>query len=77
VLTFPYTKAWVEMQAQAGAPWCGMMEDPEAFLAERGWTASLTQAGQPDANYGRWKLPVIPTRMPDMPHSWLVTARRN
>ena len=76
VLTSPWTKAWVDMQAQSGAPWIGTLEDPQGLLASLGWTASLTQAGQPDANYGRWTLPVIPTDMANMPHNWLVTARK-
>ena len=76
VLTSPWTRPWVEMQAQAGAPWIGTLDDPVAFLAARGWTASLTQAGAPDAHYGRWTLPVIPTTAPDMPHNWYVTAHR-
>ncbi len=75
VLTSPLTVKWVEMQAQAGAPWLGTMDDPVTFLAERGWAASLTQAGAPDAHYGRWPYPVIPTTMPNMPHNWYVTAR--
>ncbi len=53
------------------------MEDPVAFLEARGWTASLTQPGAPDASYGRWRLPVIPVSMPGMPHSWYVTAVRH
>jgi methyltransferase (TIGR00027 family) len=74
MLTSPWTREWVEMQAKSGAPWIGTMDDPAGFLAERGWKASLTQAGAPDANYGRWTLPVIPVTMPDMPHNWFVTA---
>lgn len=76
VLTSPWTGSWVAMQAEAGAPWIGTMDDPVGFLAERGWRASLTQAGQPDADHGRWTLPVIPTTASDMPHSWFVTAER-
>jgi methyltransferase (TIGR00027 family) len=76
VLTSPYTKPWLDMQAAEGAPWVGTLEDPVAFLAERGWTAHLTQAGQPDAAYGRWTLPVVPAHLPDFPHYWLVTAIR-
>ena len=75
-LTSPYTKPWIDMQARQGAPWLGTMDDPVAFLAERGWTATLSQPGQPDANHGRWKLPVIPTTMPAMPHNWYVTAQK-
>jgi methyltransferase (TIGR00027 family) len=77
VLTSPWTKAWVDMQAQSGAPWIGTLDDPESFLASLGWTATLTQAGQADANYGRWTLPVIPTKMPNMPHNWFVSAQKN
>ena len=76
VLTSPWTRPWVEMQAAAGAPWVGTMEDPIAFLAQRGWQAGLTQAGQPDVDHGRWTLPVLPLTQPDIPHSWLVTAVR-
>jgi methyltransferase (TIGR00027 family) len=76
ILTSAWTRPWVEMQTAAGAPWIGTMEDPVGFLAERGWRASLSQAGQPDANHGRWTLPVLPTTMPDFPHNWFVTAER-
>jgi len=76
MLTFPLTRKWVEMQAEAGAPWIGTMDDPVEFLTRRGWQANLTQAGAEDADYGRWTLPVIPTTMAEMPHHWYVTAQR-
>ena len=76
VLTSPWTKPWVEMQAAAGAPWIGTMDDPAAELTARGWHATVTQPGSPGANHGRWTLPVIPAEMTDMPHSWYVTAER-
>jgi hypothetical protein len=50
------------------------MDDPRAFMAQRGWEAVLTQAGAEDANYGRWLFPVFPTLQPDVPHNWYVTA---
>jgi len=76
-LTSPLTHAWIEMQAKEGAPWLGGLDDPEGLLEGLGWTAWLTQPGAEDANYGRWTLPVIPLRMPDMPHNWYVTALKN
>ena len=76
VLTSPLTRPWIEMQAASGAPWIGTMEDPQGFLARYGWETTLSQAGQADANHGRWPYPVIPTTMPDMPHNWFVTARK-
>lgn len=53
------------------------MDDPETFLASRGWKATLTQYGEEGANYGRWPYPVFPPAMPDMPRNWLVTAQKN
>jgi methyltransferase (TIGR00027 family) len=76
VLTSPWTKPWVDMQAAAGAPWIGTMDDPVADLAVRGWVAAVTQPGSPEANHGRWTLPVVPDAMTEMPHSWYVTAER-
>ncbi len=74
MLTSPLSKKWVEMQVASGAPWIGTMDDPETFMATRGWEVTITQAGENDANYGRWPYPVIPVKMPNIPHNWLVTA---
>ncbi len=75
-LTSPYTKPWLDMQATAGAPWLGAIDDPIGFLSARGWAAHLTQGGQPDAHYDRWTLPVIPVSAPTAPHNWLVTGTK-
>jgi methyltransferase (TIGR00027 family) len=75
-LTSPWTRQWIQMQADSGAPWVGWLDDPEGFLAARGWQVSLTQPGEEGANFGRWAYPVIPRTMPDMPRSWYVVARR-
>lgn len=74
MLTSPITQQWLEMQAKAGAPWIGTMDDPVGFLLARGWQAALTQAGAEDANYGRWTLPIFPVTLPNVPHNWYVTA---
>jgi hypothetical protein len=54
----------------------GTMDDPEGFMAARGWLASLTQAGAGDANHDRWPYPVFPVRMPGVPHNWFVLANK-
>jgi methyltransferase (TIGR00027 family) len=76
VLTSPWTRSWVDMQAAAGAPWIGTMDDPQPVLADLGWSATVAQPGDPGTGHGRWTLPVIPASMRDMPHSWYVTAVR-
>ena len=73
-LTSPYTKAWLDMQAAAGAPWIGALDDPAALLRTQGWSVTVTQPGEPGADHGRWTLPVPPASMADVPHSWYVTA---
>jgi len=76
VLTHPLTRAWIQMQADAGAPWIGTIENPADYMAALGWHASLTQCGGADADYGRWRYPVVPMAALDLPHLWLVTAKR-
>lgn len=75
VLGHPFMRTWIQMQAEAGAPWTGTMENPREYLATLGWRASLTQCGGADADYGRWRYPVVPITAPDLPHLWLVTAK--
>ncbi|HTT00278.1 MAG TPA: SAM-dependent methyltransferase [Streptosporangiaceae bacterium] len=74
--THPLTRPWIDMQARLGAPWRGALDDPAGFLAGRGWEATLTQPGEPSANFGRWPFPILPRELPGMPRDWLVTARR-
>ena len=76
MLTSPWTQQWVETLTNSGVPWIGTMDDPEAFLARRGWKARLTLAGEKEAHYGRWPYPVIPRTIPDMPRDWFVTAKK-
>jgi methyltransferase (TIGR00027 family) len=76
-LTQPQPQPWIDMQAQLGAPWLGTLDDPAGFLAERGWEATLTQPGEPEADYGRWPFPMLPPQFPDAPRNWFVTARKD
>jgi methyltransferase (TIGR00027 family) len=75
-LTHPLTRPWIDMQARLGAPWRGTMDDPAGFLAGHGWDATLTQPGEPGADYGRWPFPTLPPGFPDPPRNWFVTAHR-
>jgi len=75
-LTSPFTQPWVEMQARAGAPWTGTMDDPKSLLKRHGWKAELTPIGSPGTDHGRWPYPSAPDDDPEAPHLWLATARR-
>ena len=76
VLTSPFTRSWVEMQAAEGAPWLGTFDNPEKHLKRRGWRPQVTQFGEEGADHGRWQGPVVDRDVPDVPRFWLVSARR-
>ncbi|HLZ58550.1 MAG TPA: SAM-dependent methyltransferase [Ktedonosporobacter sp.] len=77
MLTSPWTRPWIEMLAQHGAPWISSIDDPAAFLAEHGWSATVTLPGEDGAHFGRWPFPVIPREVSGMPRTFFVTATRN
>ena len=77
VFTHPMTRPWIEMQAAAGAPWIGTIDDPGAVLGALGWEATLTECGAADAHYGCWPLPVGAAPALHLPLHRLVTARRS
>jgi O-methyltransferase involved in polyketide biosynthesis len=76
VFAHPMTRPWIEMQAAAGAPWIGTIDDPEAYLAALGWEATVSECGAADAHYGRWPLPVGSAAALHLPRHRLVTARK-
>ncbi|HEV8190461.1 MAG TPA: SAM-dependent methyltransferase [Ktedonobacterales bacterium] len=60
--------------AQHGCSWRFGTDEPERLLAERGWRAWVTQAGEQGASNGRW--PAAPSRVPQAPRWFFVTAER-
>ncbi len=72
----PWTRSWMEAMEKSGAPWLFTMNEPEAVLAERGWTATVVQLGEESANFGRWSYPLVPRSVPGIPRSFLVQATR-
>ena len=74
MLTSPLTHFWVESMEEMGIPLLSAMNEPEALLAEYGWSATVTQLGEDRANFGRYPYPVVPRSVPNFPRGWLVTA---
>ena len=50
---------------------------PEAFLAERGWSASVVQPREHGAHFGRWPFPVPPRSVLGVPRTFFITATRS
>jgi len=77
MLTSPHTNSWIELLAREGAAWISSIDEPEAFLAERGWSARVVEPGEDGTHFGRWPFPVIPRLVPDVPRTFFVTALRS
>lgn len=77
MLTSPYTKYWIESMAAAGAPWLSSSDEPELLLKRYGWTATVTQPGEPGAQFGRTAYPLTPRSLSGIPRTLLVTAVRD
>jgi methyltransferase (TIGR00027 family) len=77
LLNSPATRPLLVAFARRGAAGRFGVNDPEALLAEHGWTAEATQAGEWGANYGRWPSPVALLGRPGVPRIFFVRAWRN
>ena len=71
--------AWTQQAALAwrGAPGRFGTNDPEGLMLRHGWEAVVTQPGEKGANFGRWPKPKVPRKVPGLPRSFLVKARRS
>lgn len=75
-LTSPVMRVLLQFLEEAGIPWLSAIDEPEAFLAKRGWVATVVQPGEESAHFGRWPYPVVPRSIPTIPRTWFVTAMR-
>ncbi len=76
LLTSPRYHSLMESLEKSGIPWISAMDEPEVVLAERGWSATVSQIGEEGAKFGRWSHAITPRSVPDVPRSFLVTATR-
>lgn len=72
LLNSPATRPLLEAFARRGATGRFGANDPEGLLAEHGWAAEATQAGEWGANYGRWPYPVALRGRPGIPRIFFV-----
>lgn len=60
------------------APYRGYFQfgcnEPESLLSAYGWQATVGQAGDPTAHFGRYPAPLPAQSVPDVPRAFLVTA---
>jgi methyltransferase (TIGR00027 family) len=75
-LTSEWTRPALAVLARQGFAWVSGTDEPEKLLAGHGWIATVRQPGDSDASYGRWRHPVVPRDQRQVPHHFLVAARR-
>ena len=76
VFTSPFMGTYLKKLDELGCPWKFGMTDPEHYMSQRGWQSTYVLPGEPDANYARWVLPVIPRTMPGLPRTYLIRGTR-
>ena len=75
-LTSPWTTPWLARLAKQGAPWRFATDYPETLFEKHGWRADVTQPGEEGANFGRYDYPIPPRTTPNVPRSFLISARK-
>ncbi len=61
-----FLRPLLQKRAEFGyPPWQFGVNDPEGFLAERGWSSTCVVFGAPEASYGRWRYAYVPRSNPD------------
>lgn len=76
VLNSPLLRPLVGLVAAQGAPWRFASDDPAALFAAAGWSASVTEAREAGASYGRWPFLIEPRRLRRVPRYYLIASQR-
>nr|MDT0656955.1 SAM-dependent methyltransferase [Micromonospora sp. DSM 115978] len=76
IFRFPYMRNFLRKLDDAGSPWVFGTDRPAGFVAGTGWQVTgVQEPGSPGADFGRWPLEAAPAEFPDLPRSFLVSAR--
>ena len=57
-----------------GRGWYFGVDNYNDFFQQYGWKIKLTQPGEDNANYGRWKHKVFPVSLNDIPRYFFIEA---
>lgn len=75
LLRSPLSRPFLQKLCDDGVPWQFGTDDPEVFLAERGWRATaVKQPGEVGAGEGRWPYKTHPRGVKGVARNWLVLA---
>jgi methyltransferase (TIGR00027 family) len=72
----PFLQPTLDFMRELGAPWTFSTDAPAALIEGRGWTATVTDVGEPGRRWNRWEHPVPPLDVPGVPRGYFVEARK-
>jgi methyltransferase (TIGR00027 family) len=75
-LTAPAARPLLGLFSAWGSPWVSGADEPEQLMAAHGFEVTAVQPGEPGADYGRWRDPVIPRHVAGIPRVFYVYGRR-
>lgn len=75
LLNSPYAQPFLNQLKQLGCPWQFGTSNPEQFLRNYGWQATIVILGEPEANYDRWPSPAS-SQTSRIFNYYLITAKR-
>jgi methyltransferase (TIGR00027 family) len=72
----PFPEPTLQFMRQLGAPWTFSTDTPGALVEGRGWTAAVTDVGEPGNRWQRWEHPVVPLDVAGVPRGYFVEATK-
>lgn len=76
-LNAPSMRAWLQGMAKRNHAWRSGCDDPESWLKDLGWHATVTHYGEPDADFGRWAAAEVAPGVPGTRGRYLIVASRS
>lgn len=76
LLEADFLQPTLEFMRRLGAPWTFGTDAPGALVERHGWTARVTDVGEPGTRWNRWNHPVPPLDVPGVPRGYFVEATK-
>lgn len=69
-----FTQPWITQMRKEGKGWYFGIDNYDDFFQQFGWKIKLTQPGEDNANYGRWRYKVFPVSLNHIPRYFFIEA---
>ncbi len=69
-----FTQSWIKQMHKERRGWYFGIDNYNDFFKQFGWKIKLTQPGEENANYGRWRYKVFPVRLNHISRYFFIEA---